>query len=140
MATLSGGLEGGRQPHHRRLEYERQVDACCPAGELAAGSRPPDEGRPQPWLTAGQVLQPRCRWHTEAREDRICSVAGTLTGSAAHARGGAAAMVTDIRTVSSAAPRSRRAGHSVEVLMHVYARCVAGLEDVWTARMGASLR
>ena len=32
------------------------------------------------------------------------------------------------------------AGHSVEVLMRVYARCVAGLEDVWTARMEASLR
>ena len=32
------------------------------------------------------------------------------------------------------------AGHSVEVLMRVYARCVAGLEDVWTARMDASLR
>jgi integrase len=31
------------------------------------------------------------------------------------------------------------AGHSVEVLMRVYARCVAGLEDVWTARMDASL-
>ena len=32
------------------------------------------------------------------------------------------------------------AGHSVEVLMRVYARCVADLEDVWTARMDASLR
>ena len=32
------------------------------------------------------------------------------------------------------------AGHSVEVLMRVYARRVAGLEDVWTARMEASLR
>jgi hypothetical protein len=32
------------------------------------------------------------------------------------------------------------AGHSVEVLMRVYARCVAGLEDVWTARVEASLR
>lgn len=32
------------------------------------------------------------------------------------------------------------AEHSVEVLMRVYARCVAGLEDVWTARMEASLR
>ena len=32
------------------------------------------------------------------------------------------------------------AGHSVEVLMRVYARCVVGLEDVWTARMDASLR
>jgi hypothetical protein len=31
------------------------------------------------------------------------------------------------------------AGHSVEVLMRVYARCVAGLEDVWIARMDASL-
>jgi hypothetical protein len=28
----------------------------------------------------------------------------------------------------------------VEVLMRVYTRCVAGLEDVWTARMEASLR
>jgi hypothetical protein len=28
----------------------------------------------------------------------------------------------------------------VEVLMRVYARCVSGLEDVWTARMEASLR
>jgi hypothetical protein len=32
------------------------------------------------------------------------------------------------------------AGHSVEMLMRVYARCVAGLEDVWIARMDASLR
>jgi integrase len=31
------------------------------------------------------------------------------------------------------------AGHSFEVLMRVYARCVAGLEDVWIARMNASL-
>ena len=31
------------------------------------------------------------------------------------------------------------AGHSVEVLMRAYARCVAGLEDVWIARMDASL-
>jgi integrase len=31
------------------------------------------------------------------------------------------------------------AGHSVEVLMRVYARCVAGLEDVWIAWMDASL-
>ncbi len=32
------------------------------------------------------------------------------------------------------------AGHSVEVLMRVYARCVVGLEDVWVARMDAALR
>ena len=32
------------------------------------------------------------------------------------------------------------AGHSVEVLMRVYARCVAGLEDVWITLMEASLR
>ncbi|HTP16759.1 MAG TPA: tyrosine-type recombinase/integrase [Streptosporangiaceae bacterium] len=32
------------------------------------------------------------------------------------------------------------AGHSVEMLLRVYARCVAGLEDVWIARMDASLR
>ena len=32
------------------------------------------------------------------------------------------------------------AGHSVEMLMRVYARCVAGLEDVWIARMEATLR
>lgn len=32
------------------------------------------------------------------------------------------------------------AGHSVEMLMRVYARCVAGLEDVWIARMDATLR
>lgn len=32
------------------------------------------------------------------------------------------------------------AGHSVEVLMRVYARCVAGLEDVWISRMDATLR
>jgi PHD/YefM family antitoxin component YafN of YafNO toxin-antitoxin module len=31
------------------------------------------------------------------------------------------------------------AGHGVEVLMRVYARCVAGLEDVWIVRMDASL-
>jgi len=31
------------------------------------------------------------------------------------------------------------AGHIVEVLMRVYARCVAGVEDVWIARMDASL-
>jgi len=32
------------------------------------------------------------------------------------------------------------AGHSVAMLLRVYARCVAGLEDVWIARMEASLR
>jgi integrase len=32
------------------------------------------------------------------------------------------------------------AGHSVEMLLRVYARCVAGLEDVWIARMDATLR
>jgi integrase len=32
------------------------------------------------------------------------------------------------------------AGHSVEVLMRVYARCVTGLEDVWISRMEGALR
>jgi integrase len=32
------------------------------------------------------------------------------------------------------------AGHSVEMLLRVYARCVAGLEDVWIARMDVTLR
>jgi hypothetical protein len=32
------------------------------------------------------------------------------------------------------------AGHSVEMLLRVYARCVAGLEDLWIARMEATLR
>lgn len=32
------------------------------------------------------------------------------------------------------------AGHSVEMLMRVYARCVAGMEDVWIARMDATIR
>jgi integrase len=32
------------------------------------------------------------------------------------------------------------AGHSVEMLLRVYARCVAGLEEVWIARMDATLR
>jgi len=32
------------------------------------------------------------------------------------------------------------AGHSVEMLLRVYARCVAGMEDVWIARMDATLR
>ena len=31
------------------------------------------------------------------------------------------------------------AGHSVEVLMRVYARCMTGLEDVWIARMDQAL-
>ena len=31
------------------------------------------------------------------------------------------------------------AGHSVEMLMRIYARCVAGLEDVWIARMDKTL-
>jgi hypothetical protein len=31
------------------------------------------------------------------------------------------------------------AGHSVEMLMRVYARCVAGLEDVWIGRMDQGL-
>ncbi len=31
------------------------------------------------------------------------------------------------------------AGHSVEVLMRVYARCMTGLEDVWIARMDDTL-
>lgn len=32
------------------------------------------------------------------------------------------------------------AGHSVEMLLRVYARCVAGMEDVWITRMEANLR
>jgi len=32
------------------------------------------------------------------------------------------------------------AGHSVEVLTRVYARCVTGLEDVWIGRMDGALR
>jgi len=32
------------------------------------------------------------------------------------------------------------AGHSVEVLMRVYAGCVTGLEDVWISRMDGALR
>jgi integrase len=32
------------------------------------------------------------------------------------------------------------AGHGVEMLLRVYARCVAGLEEVWISRMEASLR
>ena len=32
------------------------------------------------------------------------------------------------------------AGHSVEVLMRTYARCVAGMEDVWISRMNQALR
>jgi integrase len=32
------------------------------------------------------------------------------------------------------------AGHSVDVLMRVYARCMTGLEDVWIARMDGTLR
>jgi hypothetical protein len=31
------------------------------------------------------------------------------------------------------------AGHSVEVLMRVYARCVTGMEDVWITRMDKTL-
>ena len=31
------------------------------------------------------------------------------------------------------------AGHSVEVLMRVYARCMTGLEDVWITRMNQAL-
>lgn len=31
------------------------------------------------------------------------------------------------------------AGHSVEVLMRVYARCMTGLEDVWISRMDDAL-
>lgn len=31
------------------------------------------------------------------------------------------------------------AGHSVEVLTRIYARCVAGLDDVWISRMDDSL-
>jgi hypothetical protein len=31
------------------------------------------------------------------------------------------------------------AGHSVEVLTRVYAGCVAGLDEVWIARMNAGL-
>jgi hypothetical protein len=32
------------------------------------------------------------------------------------------------------------AGHSVAMLLRVYARSVAGLEDVWISRMDATLR
>jgi len=31
------------------------------------------------------------------------------------------------------------AGHSVEVLMRVYAKCMTGLEDVWISRMNEAL-
>ena len=31
------------------------------------------------------------------------------------------------------------AGHSVEVLMRVYAKCMTGLEDVWITRMNDTL-
>ena len=31
------------------------------------------------------------------------------------------------------------AGHSVEVLMRTYAKCMTGLEDVWIARMNDAL-
>jgi hypothetical protein len=30
-------------------------------------------------------------------------------------------------------------GHSVEVLMGVYAKCMTGLEDVWISRMDDAL-
>jgi len=32
------------------------------------------------------------------------------------------------------------AGHSVEMLMRVYAKCMTGLEDVWISRMDDALR
>jgi integrase len=32
------------------------------------------------------------------------------------------------------------AGHSVEVLMRVYAKCMTGMEDVWITRMNDALR
>jgi hypothetical protein len=32
------------------------------------------------------------------------------------------------------------AGHSVEVLTRIYAKCVEGLDDVWINRMEGSLR
>jgi len=32
------------------------------------------------------------------------------------------------------------AGHSVEVLTRTYARCVAGLDDVWVKRMDEALK
>jgi hypothetical protein len=31
------------------------------------------------------------------------------------------------------------AGHSVEMLMRVYAKCMTGLEDVWISRMDGAL-
>lgn len=31
------------------------------------------------------------------------------------------------------------AGHSVEVLMRIYSRCMTGLEDVWVTRMNQAL-
>jgi hypothetical protein len=31
------------------------------------------------------------------------------------------------------------AGHSVEVLMRVYAKCMTGLDDVWISRMDSAL-
>jgi len=34
---------------------------------------------------------------------------------------------------------AKRAGHSVEVLTRIYAKCVAGLDDVWIDRMDDSL-
>jgi hypothetical protein len=32
------------------------------------------------------------------------------------------------------------AGHSIEVLMRVYARCMTGMEDVWITRLEDALR
>ncbi len=46
------------------------------------------------------------------------------------------------RRLNSAVPATEVAawaGHSVEVLMRVYAKCMTGLEDVWIARMNDAL-
>jgi integrase len=70
-------------------------------------------------LTPGQLVTPLMRWPYDLRHSGV---------------------TWRLNSGVPATEVAAWAGHSVEVLMRVYARCVAGLEDVWTARMEASLR
>ena len=87
---------------------------------MAAGSHRPGRSRGhRRALTPGQIATPLLRRPYDLRHSGVAwrlSSGVPATGVAAWA------------------------GHSVEVLMRVYARCVAGLEDVWAAGMEASLR
>jgi len=66
-----------------------------------------------------------------ACRSRLAAVAATTWGSSS--------VVVTGPTPPGTGVRSAWAGHSVEVLMRIYARCMTGLEDVWISRMDGTL-